>query len=166
MKLFAFVVLVLVAGCASAPPIQDAARSESAFAHAAYKGETVQLRAPTPGMEAFRIFDRGATGFVSLQVVRANAQRRADEFCGRKGNVADTITESASVPPHILGNWPRIELVFECVPKPAAASSSAGGTASDDPKYTKLVDLKKLLDSGVITQAEFDAEKTKILSQP
>lgn len=35
-----------------------------------------------------------------------------------------------------------------------------------DPKYIKLVNLKKLLDTGVITQAEFDREKAKILSQP
>jgi hypothetical protein len=32
-------------------------------------------------------------------------------------------------------------------------------SAADDPKYAKLLTLKKLLDSGVITQAEFDREK-------
>jgi hypothetical protein len=38
--------------------------------------------------------------------------------------------------------------------------------ANEDPKYTKLVNLKKLLDGGVITQEEFDREKSKILNQP
>jgi hypothetical protein len=61
-----------------------------------------------------------------------------------------------------LGNWPRVEIVFDCVlVLPPAASAPI-----DDPKYSKLVNLKKLLDSGVITQAEFDQEKAKILSQP
>jgi hypothetical protein len=41
-----------------------------------------------------------------------------------------------------------------------------GPTASDDPKYNKLVDLKKLLDSGVITQQEFASEGAKILNRP
>jgi hypothetical protein len=35
-----------------------------------------------------------------------------------------------------------------------------------DPTYIKLVDLKRLLDTGVITQAEFDREKAKILAEP
>jgi Short C-terminal domain len=38
--------------------------------------------------------------------------------------------------------------------------------AADNPKYTKLMNLKNMLDGGVITQAEFDAEKAKILGQP
>ncbi len=33
-------------------------------------------------------------------------------------------------------------------------------------KAAKLRELKKLLDEGIITQAEFDAEKKKILAQP
>lgn len=33
---------------------------------------------------------------------------------------------------------------------------------SEDP-YTKLTEMKKLLDSGVITQADFDAAKAKLL---
>jgi hypothetical protein len=36
----------------------------------------------------------------------------------------------------------------------------------DDPKYAKLIHLKKLLDGGVMTQEEFDHEKAKILTRP
>jgi hypothetical protein len=35
-----------------------------------------------------------------------------------------------------------------------------------DIKYIKLVDVKRLLDTGVITQAEFDSQKAKILAEP
>jgi hypothetical protein len=70
----------------------------------------------------------------------------------------ESISETISSPPYILGNFPRIEIVFDC-------AEFGHVEATDDPKYTKLLNLKKLLDSGVITQAEFDAEKAKVLSQ-
>ena len=44
-------------------------------------------------------------------------------------------------------------------PAPAAAPASA----SDDDKFEKLTKLKDLLDQGILTQAEFDLEKQKIL---
>jgi len=47
-----------------------------------------------------------------------------------------------------------------------AALKAADTDSITDPRYAKLRDLKKLLDSGVITQAEFDREKEKILSEP
>jgi hypothetical protein len=72
------------------------------------------------------------------------------------------LRETTSKPPHILGNFPRIEIIFGCVEKPTAVVAPTG----DDPKYTKLVNLKKLLDSGVLSKEEFEREKAKILSQP
>ena len=45
--------------------------------------------------------------------------------------------------------------------RPAAAR--LGRRASEDP-YADLMKLKELLDAGVLTQAEFDAQKQKILS--
>jgi hypothetical protein len=51
-------------------------------------------------------------------------------------------------------------------PAPAApqaeAASEAPAPASED-SYAALMRLKELLDAGVLTQAEFDAEKQKIL---
>jgi len=48
-----------------------------------------------------------------------------------------------------------------CVAKPIAA-----GTPLASGKYEKLAALKKLLDSGAITQKEFDQEKAKVLAEP
>ena len=45
-------------------------------------------------------------------------------------------------------------------PPPAAAAPEAGGTDM----VTQLENLKKLLDEGVLTQAEFDMQKQKLLS--
>jgi hypothetical protein len=120
------------------------------------------LKAETVGNESYRVFNQGATGFVPIQSVRDDAEQRAKDFCDRKGNAFESLTESTAVPPYILGNYPRVEIVFDCIEKPAVLAPSTG----DDPKYTKLVNLKKLFDSGVITREEFDHEKAKILSQP
>jgi hypothetical protein len=107
------------------------------------------------------VFIQGATGFVSMQSVRDDAEQRAKEFCDRKGKAMESIRETTATPPYILGNFPRIEIVFDCVAQPVALGPAAG----DDPKYTKLVNLKKLLDAHVITQDEFEREKAKILDQ-
>ena len=60
------------------------------------------------------------------------------------------------------GNFPRAQLVFECVGK----ALPVGSPQAEDVKFTKLSNLKKLLDSGALTQAEFEQEKRKLLSQP
>ncbi len=73
-----------------------------------------------------------------------------------------TLGEKASAPPHILGNWPRIEIVFACVDKPASAREATGG----DARYQRLMELKKLLDAGALTREEFEREKLKVLGVP
>ena len=78
-----------------------------------------------------------------------------------KGNGAQTLTEHTSTPPHILGNFPRVELVFICSEKNFARQSDL--PIFTDERYIKLSNFKKLLDSGAITQQEFEAEKAKIL---
>ena len=45
-------------------------------------------------------------------------------------------------------------------PPPAAPAPEAGG----EDMVTQLTNLKKLLDDGVLTQEEFDAQKQKILA--
>lgn len=149
-------------GCATASPIQSAASSKSHFDRAVFDGESVTISSGTPGTEAFRVFHHAATGFVSLQSVRVSAEKRATEFCDREGKAMKALTETTSRPPHILGNFPRIEIVFECVNRPTSAASPAG----QDTTYTRLINLKKLLDAGVLSQEEFDREKAKILSEP
>ena len=51
--------------------------------------------------------------------------------------------------------------LFQCIEK-----AGSTGTAAEDVKFIKLSNLKKLLDGGVLTQAEFEREKAKILNQP
>src|SRR3954452_14127226 len=50
----------------------------------------------------------------------------------------------------------------QAAPPVAAAPAPAPSSAAD--RVSALTDLKGLLDSGVLTQQEFDAEKSKILA--
>ena len=74
----------------------------------------------------------------------------------------NALRERVATPPFILGNWPRIEIVFECV----ATGATPAALESDDSKYKKLGMLKELLDSGALTRDEFEKEKAKLLGQP
>ena len=49
-------------------------------------------------------------------------------------------------------------------PSSRLAAAPAPTAAGDDEMVTKLTNLKGLLDSGVLTQAEFDAAKAKVLA--
>jgi hypothetical protein len=166
MRLFratsiSLVALVLVA-CAHTPAVQLAANSKSEFAGAVYSGQTVELDKPTPGVELYRAFQQGATGFVSVASVRGGVEEIANQHCARRGRSARPIQETASTPPHMLGNYPRVEWLFECTDAPKAVGQQV--TTSD--KLDKLERLKKLLDNGTLTRQEFEAEKAKVLTSP
>ncbi|MEP6883957.1 MAG: SHOCT domain-containing protein [Gammaproteobacteria bacterium] len=149
----------LLAGCASAPSIQPVSSSRSIFEGAVYTGQTGTLNAGTPGNTEFRVFRQAATGFVSMQSVRSDAEQSATAFCDRKAKVMNPLRETVAKPPYILGNFPRIEIIFECSDKVLAPQT-------DESKYEKLGTLKTLLDSGALTQAEYEKEKAKVLRQP
>jgi hypothetical protein len=50
----------------------------------------------------------------------------------------ESIRETDATPPYILGNFPRVEIVFDCVERPMVVGPATG----DDPKHTKLINLK------------------------
>lgn len=106
------------------------------------------------------IYHKGATGFVSVQSIREAAEERISNFANRQGKSFVVLGEQISQPPYILGNFPRIEIVFALIEKEQTSVSS-----ETKDKYAKLKELKELLDSGVLTQEEFDTEKQKILDQ-
>lgn len=112
-----------------------------------------------PQNDVYRIYHRGATGYVSIQSVRQSVEQRAEDFARRQGKSMIVLGEKISEPPYILGNFPRIEIVFALIDKAAAQTASNGATD----KYAEIEKLKKLLDQGALTQAEFEREKAKLL---
>ncbi len=147
-------------GCATASPIQKASTSKSAFDDAVYDGEGVIVNDDISDDDAYRIFHQAATGFVSIQSIRVSSEKRANQFCEKKGKVMHALREHTSTPPHILGNFPRIEIIFACI-EPSEVHTSTEGYD----RYEQLRKLKSLLDDGAITKEEYDLEKKKLLSE-
>lgn len=149
---------VFASGCSQSPPIQRVSDSRSEFDSAVFQGEVTEVSTEGSNIDRYRVYAQGATGFVPQSAVRSNAEDRANRFCRQTNKNLKILQERNSVPPHVLGNWPRSELVFVCTEKP-------GPSLADDPRYAKLQSLKHLVDSGVLTQSEFEIEKAKILSE-
>jgi hypothetical protein len=116
----------LLGGCSATGAIKPVATSKSAFEGAVYQGETTILNSPTPGGVEYRVFNQGGSGFVSLDANREDAERRATKFCTQNDKNFRPLRETLSKPPHILGNFPRVELVFECVEKPTQPAVTTG----------------------------------------
>lgn len=154
--------ITLACGCASTPPVQPVSVSKSQFDGAIYSGEVSQIEKPTPGEEAFRAFYQGGSGFISVSSVRGTVEEMASQHCARRGKSVRPLQETTSKGPHILGNFPRVELIFEC-----AEGNKVSSPAPLSPdRLTQIERLKKLLDSGALTQQEFDREKSKLLGTP
>jgi len=154
----AILLSILFSGCSTMTPIQKASDSKSQFGGGVYTG-TQEKGIELKNKEVYRVFHRGSTGFTPLSAVRNSAEKRADNFCSTKNKARITVSERHSNPPHILGNWPRIELLFVCSDK----SQKTNLTGNQDDKYEKLSKIKKLYDDNVLTEEEFLIEKKKIL---
>ncbi|QWD91627.1 hypothetical protein [Polynucleobacter sp. MWH-Braz-FAM2G] len=117
--------LLVLQGCASAPPVQNAATTKSYFDGAAYPGQIYNLSDDKTGAEQYRVFSQGSTGFVSIASVQSNAEGRAKDFCSREQKTIKVLQQQTSTPPHVLGNFPRVELVFICVDKSVLSEQKA-----------------------------------------
>ena len=131
--------------------------SKSFFDNAVFKGETVIVDVDTTGSEQYRVYQQAATGFISVETCREEVEQKAVRYCENMGKSLKKLQERTSVPPHILGNFPRAELLFVCLSKPVTSSF-------EDTLYIKLTNLKKLLDNGTISKDEFEQQKVKILN--
>lgn len=149
---------IFVSGCAENSAILRAKDSKSFFDDAVFKGETTVLDIDTTGSEQYRVYQQAATGFISVETCREEVEQKAYKHCENMGKSLKKLEERTSVPPHILGNFPRAELLFVCLPKPNTSSF-------EDQTYIQLTNLKKLLDNGTITKDEFEQQKVKILKQ-
>ncbi len=68
------------------------------------------------GQGGYMITKQAATGFPGPGSLKADIMREASDYCGGQGRefVLTNVTETE--PPYMLGNYPRAEINFRCVP--------------------------------------------------
>jgi len=148
--------------CSSMSPIQKESESTSHFDGAVYEGKDFYISDEEIQGERYRIFHQASTGFSGTSGIRRSATKKANDFCRKQARNKKmlTVSEHTAAPPYILGNFPRIEIIFVCVDKEETQTTVL---ATD--KYDRLTKIKDLLDIGVLSQKEFETEKEKILAE-
>jgi hypothetical protein len=116
MKLHIIATVILacsVSSCATSTAIERYSESTSHF-----NSPPVLMSHNYPDKDLYRVYQQAATGFVSISTLREELEDRAEKFCTRQGKRMVLLGEKISQPPYILGNFPRIEIVFAAVDKP------------------------------------------------
>lgn len=104
---------LLAVSCAPSSPVQRASESASHF-----DPPPALMSHKFPERDIYRVYQRGGSGFVPVNAVRSSAEERAENFARRQGRGMVVLGEATSKPPHILGNFPRVEIVFALTDQP------------------------------------------------
>ena len=160
--LWLLLMIIALTGCSTKSAILKESDSQEHFDKAFYKGQKTYVAEDIESIEGdrYRIFHQGASGFVPMGAVRNSAIKRAEEFCERKGGKMRILSQHEAKPPYILGNFPRIEIIFTCEESSANESTSDGKD-----KYDTISKLKNLLDDGALSKEEYEVEKAKVLEE-
>ena len=127
---------------------------------------------PTPiGEGQYMLSDQNFTIFGSTDKIVAKLMKQAQEFCVAKNGKEAVLVQSNGneAVPGKINNSGRLQqgargatgtIYFQC----GASEPVVSATASSD-RYEALAKLKALLDSGALTQQEYDAEKKKLMGE-
>jgi hypothetical protein len=121
------------------------------------------------GGDKYMLAEQNFTIFGSSDRIVAKLMRQAIEFCHAKNGKEAILLQSdgAEAVPGTINNSGQLRqaaqgatgtIYFQC-----GASEPAASASSSAAMYENLAKLKALLDSGAITQSEYDAEKKKLL---
>jgi hypothetical protein len=149
-------VAMLLSSCGISSPILQYSESKSNF-----KNPPELIDNNYPAKDIYRIYHRASSGFTPMQKIREAAEQRINKFAQQQGKSFIVLGEKMSMPPYILGNFQRIEIVFALFDK---AEKPINTTPKLD-KFSKLEKLKKLLDDGALTKEEYEKEKKKVLEE-
>jgi hypothetical protein len=108
-----FSVAALACGC-TVPSVELAESRNPTFKEIT-DGKTTKINPEIPGVQVYRTFYTGTTGFVPEDKIRSGALQEITSYCSESGKVPYLIEETMSVPPYILGNWQRIVVSFSCI---------------------------------------------------
>jgi len=111
---------IVISSCAdNSPAIQPVSSGKSKLDTSVYHTETVTINNTPAGIEEYRVFEEASIGAASIQSLRAEAEKRATEFCDRSGKLMKPLRETTTKPPYVHYNNARLEIIFGCVEKAA-----------------------------------------------
>src|SRR5262249_33159730 len=135
------------------------------------------------GQDTFMVSRQAATGFSGSSTLKAEAFQEASQYCAHLGKLLQVINTHEASPPYIWGNFPKAEIQFMCLdakdpelnrPKLKKEADTVIQDKQDihtkeesgKPKdvYTELLKLDDLRKKGIISEAEFEEQKRKLLS--
>jgi hypothetical protein len=142
------------------------------------------------GNNTYMITRQASTGFSGSGTLKAEALEEAARFCTTQGKQMKVVAITEAQPPYILANFPKAEVVFKALdaedpelkaepvidpsgsrlkvgerpPERAALDINEKQSTAGD-LYTELSQLDELHKKGILTDAEFEAEKKKILDR-
>ena len=178
--------ILVLGGCSAMPSAEKENREESGFKDNKYEQTDFFIADDKIEGERHKVVKQALTGYGDFSKLRQYATKKADDVCYKveRNKKMLAVSERTSVPPYIWDNFPRIELTFVCVddrsqPRTSPVTVQSTPSVTDQnispatykktslftDKYDRLIKLKGLLDSGVLTQEEFESEKRKILSE-
>ena len=134
------------------------------------------------GQDTFMVSRQAATGFSGSGTLKAEAFQEASQYCTKLEKSLQVVSTYEASPPYILANFPKAEIQFMCLdvkdaelnrPKLRKEADSIIEIKNDihtkdeskksNDVYAELIKLDDLRKKGIITEAEFDAQKKKIL---
>jgi hypothetical protein len=117
--LLAILPVLALASCAPSSPIQRVSESKSHF------NPPPQIMSHNyPEKDVYRVYQRGGSGFVPINSVRNAAEERAETFARRQGRHMVILGDKIGTPPYILGNFPRVEVIFALTDKAPPSKST------------------------------------------
>ncbi|MFZ6719301.1 SHOCT domain-containing protein [Undibacterium sp. Ji49W] len=141
------------------------------------------------GKDTYMVSRQAATGFSGSGTLKAEAFQEATQFCEKLGKSFQVVSTQEARPPYIFGNFPKAEVQFMCLnandaelnrPKLKKTADTVveikndnrgkldapvapAAPASKD-VYSELLKLDSLRKQGIITEAEFQTQKAKLLN--
>ena len=135
------------------------------------------------GQDTFMVSRQAATGFSGSGTLKAEAFQEASQYCAKLGKSLQVISTHEASPPYIFGNFPKAEIQFMCLdakdaelnrPKLRKEADTVIEVKKDirtkdesvkpNDVYTELIKLDDLRKKGIISEAEFEVQKKKLLS--
>lgn len=110
--------------------------------------------------DTYKVSRKSAGGiFTDTAKLRDEVIQEANSFAASKGKVAVQVSTHSEHP--IVGGLPSFEYEFKLVDRGLVESSASGKRGDLYGELTKLDDLRK---KSIITDAEFEAQKQKLLN--